>query len=53
VEKFSYSINGYLLISIVLQKITNKKASNYLKELLFDPMELSSTENIDKVSMMH
>jgi len=47
-EKFSYSNTGYLLINEVLEKITNKKASRYLKELLFDPIGLLSTANIDK-----
>lgn len=47
-EKFSYSNTGYLLINEMLEKITNKKASGYLKELLFDPIGLLSTANIDK-----
>lgn len=47
-SNFSYSCTNYVIIADVIEAITEKTASDYLQELLFDPLGLSSTTNPDE-----
>ena len=44
-SKFSYSNTGYCLIAEVIKAITGIPAAHYVREALFDPLEMSSTSN--------
>lgn len=42
-SQFSYSNTGYLLLSEVIQSLTNKPYSEYMREILFQPLKMEHT----------
>ncbi len=42
-EKYSYSNSGYVLLSILLEKITGEKFANFMKENIFTPLGMENT----------
>ena len=48
--KFSYSNTGYLLLGVVIEKVTNDKYFSYLKKNIFEPAGMVNTDGFDKDS---
>jgi len=46
-EKFHYSGAGYILLGILIEKITQKKHNDYIKEVILDKVKLENTKYID------
>ncbi|PHZ86390.1 serine hydrolase domain-containing protein [Paremcibacter congregatus] len=42
-EKMSYSNSGYILQSIIIQRVTGKTLAEYAKEKIFDPLKMKNT----------
>lgn len=42
-EKYQYSNSGYILLGYIIEKITGKSYEAYLKENIFDPLEMHNT----------
>jgi len=42
-EKYAYSNSGYFLLGLLIEKVTGKKLSDYLKENVFKPVEMNNT----------
>lgn len=42
-DKFSYSNCGYVLLSLIVEKITNQTFHSYMKENIFSPMGMNNT----------
>lgn len=43
-EKFSYHQSGYRLLGMIIEKVTNRAYADFLKETIFKPLAMSSTE---------
>jgi CubicO group peptidase (beta-lactamase class C family) len=56
-EKFSYSNSGFIVLGKIIEKITHKKYSEYLKEKILDPLGMKNSgliyreQNIPKQSI--
>ncbi len=46
-EKFHYSGAGYILLGMLIEKITKKRYDYYIKEVVFDKIGLENTKFID------
>lgn len=42
-ESYSYSNSGYVLLSILLEKITGEKFSDFMRENIFEPLDMENT----------
>ena len=42
-EKFQYNNSGYVLLAMIIEKVTGKYFDQYLKESVFDPCGMKST----------
>lgn len=42
-EKFSYSGEGFVYLSAVLEKITNQKLEDYMKTKVFEPLQMTNS----------
>lgn len=42
-EKMSYSNSGYVLQSIIIERVTGKTLAEYAKEKIFDPLKMKNT----------
>ena len=51
-EKYSYSNTNYNLLALVIEKVTNKPFPEWMKENIFDPLQMKSTHIHDDVSMI-
>jgi len=52
-KKVVYSDIGFILLGFIIEKITNKKLSQYAREVVSDPLNMSDTSyhpNIDRVA---
>lgn len=47
---FSYSNTGFLLLGVVIEKVTNEKYFDYLKKHIFEPAGMVNTDGFDKDS---
>ena len=45
-EKFSYSGEGFVYLSKVVEKITNMKFEDFIKKMVFEPLEMKSSSFI-------
>ncbi|MCQ2497142.1 MAG: beta-lactamase family protein [Lachnospiraceae bacterium] len=43
-EKIEYSNTNYLILAIVIEKVTGKSYEEYLRQLIIDPLEMSRTK---------
>jgi CubicO group peptidase (beta-lactamase class C family) len=42
-EKFAYSSQGFLLLGIVIEKVSGKTYENFLRENIFEPLKMNNT----------
>ena len=49
-SRFSYSNTGMLLLGVVIENITNIEYFKYLKNNIFEPIEMTNTDGFDKDS---
>ncbi len=42
-EKFKYSNSGYVLLALIVEKVSGKDYRNYLQENIFDPLGMENT----------
>lgn len=43
-EKWAYSNTGYLLLASIIEKVSNKSYGEFLKEKIFNPLEMNNTD---------
>lgn len=43
-EKYEYSNTGYLLLATIIERISNKSYSSFLKNNIFKPLKMNNTE---------
>lgn len=46
-KKFHYSGSGYILLGMLIEKLTGKKYDQYIKEIIFDKLKLEDTKFIN------
>jgi len=42
-EKFSYSNSGYILLAMLIERVTKQSFSNYMQENIFKPLKMNNT----------
>jgi CubicO group peptidase (beta-lactamase class C family) len=42
-SKFNYSNSGYILLTYIIEKASGKKYGDYLKETIFDPLQMKNS----------
>ncbi|GJM31510.1 MAG: penicillin-binding protein 4* [Saprospiraceae bacterium] len=47
-ERYSYSNGGYILLSMIVEKVTGQLFSSYMKEHIFDPLGMNNTLVFDE-----
>jgi len=50
-SKFSYCNTNFMMLALIVEKVTGKKFPKAMKELVFDPLEMKNTFILDKKSM--
>ena len=43
-EKYEYSNTGYLLLSLIIEKVSSKPFALFMKESIFDPLKMEHTQ---------
>lgn len=43
-ENFAYSNTGYMLLALVIERVSGKSFEEYMKQVIFEPLEMSQTE---------
>jgi CubicO group peptidase (beta-lactamase class C family) len=51
-EKWSYSNTGYVLLGIIIERITGKFYGDFLQERIFKPLEMNSTRIISEADIV-
>lgn len=46
-EKFHYSGSGYILLGMLIEKMTGEKYETYIKKIIFDKLKLKDTKFVD------
>lgn len=52
-EKFSYTNTGYILLGLIIEKITNQTFSKYIKSSILDKLNLNNSGVIDNYSIIN
>jgi CubicO group peptidase (beta-lactamase class C family) len=50
-SRFSYCNTNFLMLALIVEKVTGKKFSKAMKELIFDPLQMKNTFILDNKSM--
>lgn len=50
-SKFSYCNTNFMMLALIVEKVTGKKFPKSMKELVFDPLEMKNTFILDKKSL--
>ena len=43
-EDFAYSNTGYILLALIIERVSGQEFENYMKERVFDPLHMEHTE---------
>ena len=52
-SRFAYCNTNFMMLALIIEKVTGKKFPNAMKELVFEPLEMKHTFILDKKSMFN
>lgn len=53
-ESWLYTNTGYVLLALIIEKVSRKSFQDYLKERIFDPLDMNNTQVFDyKAKLRH
>lgn len=52
-RRFKYSNSGYMLLASIVEIVTKKPFSSFLKERIFEPLHMDSTFTFDPIRVTH